>query len=253
MRFLTLKTVIAFGVLSCAGALLLAPDAWFSRLTNTVVATRTCGLCPTDPDYPAYSAEMCPEEYHWSCNLCTCIRNSPILVDVQGNGFALTDVAHGVHFNFDGGGPEHISWTEAGSDDAFLVLDRDGNGTIDNGAELFGNLTPQPPSQEQNGFLALAEYDRPVSGGNGDGVMDSHDSIFPSLRLWQDVNHNGTSEPNELHPLATLNVQSLSLDYRESRRRDRWGNAFTYRAKVGGGGNNNAGRWAYDVFLLHGN
>jgi hypothetical protein len=251
MRSLALRRIVAFGVLACACALLLAPDTWSPQITTTVDATRTCGLCPTDPDYPTYSAEMCPEEYHWSCNLCTCIRNSPVIVDVEGDGFALTDIADGVLFNFDGGGPARMSWTAAGSDDAFLVLDRDGNGTIDSGAELFGNLTPQPPSQGQNGFLALAEYDQPGNGGNGDGVIDGSDSVFTSLRLWQDVNHSGTSEADELHPLAALNVESVSLNYRESRRRDRWGNEFAYRAKIGGPGN--AGRWAYDVFLLHGN
>lgn len=252
MRSLALKTVIAFGVLSCACAFLLAPDAWNSRVTNTVVATRTCGLCYDDPEYPNYSAEMCPEEYHWSCNLCTCIRNSPVLIDVRGDGFALSDVAHGVHFNFDGGGLQHLSWTEAGSDDAFLVLDRDGNGTIDNGTELFGNLTPQPQSQEQNGFLALAEYDQPGTGGNGDGVIDGRDTIFPSLRLWQDTNHNGVSEPSELHTLRELSVATLDLKYKESKRTDEYGNQFRYRAKVKDVHGAQVGRWAWDVFLVSG-
>ena len=45
-------------------------------------------------------------------------------------------------FDIDGDGvPEQISWTEADSDVAFLALDRDGDGRITSGKELFGNHT----------------------------------------------------------------------------------------------------------------
>lgn len=211
-----------------------------------------CPPCTTDPGYSEFSADWCGEGFHWSCNKCTCIRNSPILIDVRGDGFALTDVAGGVDFNFDGGGPQRISWTRAGSDDAFLALDRDGNGRIDNGTELFGNLTPQPTVPEPHGFLALAEFDRLDQGGNGDGLIDARDAMYQGLRLWQDVNHNGVSEAAELLTLTQLSVGSMSLDFKESKRRDRWGNEFRYRAKVYGANGADLGRWAYDVFLLAG-
>jgi hypothetical protein len=172
---------------------------------------------------------------------------------VSGQGFFLTSAANDVKFDISGTGtPVQMGWTVKGAANAFLALPGS-DGLIHNGEELFGNFTPQPPSSNPNGFLALAVYDLPANGGNGDGIIDSRDAIYSSLRLWLDENHDGISQPNELHTLSSLGVASISLKYHLSRKEDQFGNRFRFRSRLNpddANADSEVERTAYDGFFI---
>jgi len=118
---------------------------------------------------------------------------------------------------------------------------------INDAKELFGSLTPQPSSSDPNGFRALAVFDEPVNGGNGDGVIDHNDAVFTRLRLWRDLDHNGVCDPGELFTLAELRVASISLKYEITKWTDAYGNQFRYRGKLTFVDRKET--WAFDVIL----
>jgi len=185
-------------------------------------------IAPSEPDCSVFNGGGV--YYVWSDSAQTCVEwvGSPIIVDPARDGFRLTSAEDGVLFDLTGDGiPEQIAWTEAGSDDAWLAMDRNGNGRIDNGGELFGNHTAQLPSDKRNGFLALAVFD-----GNGDGVISSDDGVWPALRIWVDANHNGVSETGELAALSAYAIKAIDLSYQESRRKDGNGNELRYSTQV---------------------
>lgn len=212
-------------------------------------SSNLCNGCNADPN----EVILCQQSGGtYDYIICECPQ-SPIIIDVSGNGFNLTSLENGIVFDINGDGrSDRIAWSSADSDDAWLALDRNNNGLVDNGLELFGNSTsqPAPPAGEaRNGFLALAVFDELTNGGNVDGKINYQDAIFTELRLWQDVNHNGISEANELKTLSELGLATLDLDYKSSRRTDEHGNKFKYRAKVKDVQGAQIGRWAWDVFL----
>jgi hypothetical protein len=116
-------------------------------------------------------------------------------------------------------------------------MDRNGNGRIDDGSELFGNRTPADPNDRAvttaNGFEALKFLETPTYGRSvADHAIDAQDAAFSRLLLWRDANHNGISEPEELQSVAGSGLVAISTDYKEKKRIDRSGNEFRQRAVV---------------------
>jgi hypothetical protein len=175
------------------------------------------------------------------CNTCLGCRpvgcSSPVVIDLLDEGIHFTNLQNGVQFDLNGDGkPLYLSWTDPKYHNAWLALDRNHNGTIDSAQELFGYLTePQLPSRDgkRNGWLALAIYDEPSHGGNGDGVIDANDAIYSDLLLWIDTSHDGISQPGELHHLAEMGVIRIPLTYTHKSYTDNNGNNFRFENFIG--------------------
>ena len=205
----------------------------------------SCSCVPNcQPPAPQCANPTCNTNSHqWYCN-------SPIVLDIARDGFKLTSAENGVLFDL--GFPQQLAWTLPGDDDSWLCLDRNENGEIDDEKELFGNGThqpPPPPGELKNGFRALAVFDRKNKGGNENGFIDQNDAAFSRLRVWQDLNHDGVSQPSELLRLADVDVCMLDLLYLVKEKVDPHGNVFYYRARVWDCAGHLRG-WAWDVFLV---
>ena len=188
-----------------------------------------------EEDEPEYVCES--QEGEFNDGKCA-YANSPLIVDTARNGYRLTSVDNGVRFDLNADGvPEQVAWTRRDSDDAFLALDRNGNGRIDDGSELFGNYTPARPDTPgvttPNGFEALKFVESAAYGASErNGVITARDAAFSRLLLWRDLNHNGLSEPDELQPVTESGLEAISTDYKTSRRADKHGNEFRQRSRV---------------------
>ncbi|MCU9951766.1 hypothetical protein OEJ36_30385, partial [Pseudomonas sp. PDM13] len=125
----------------------------------------------------------------------------------DGDGIETVGANAGITFDFDGDGLKTgTGWVKG--DDGFLVLDRNGNGQIDNGGELFGVDTVKVNGQKaSNGFDALKDFD-----SNGDGVFDAQDTQFANVKIWQDANQDGIAQAGELKTLAEHNIVAINLD-----------------------------------------
>lgn len=143
----------------------------------------------------------------------------PLVLSLEATNVELTSQEDGVDFDLDADGtPERVAWTIAGRQDAFLAVDENHNGQIDDGSELVGAGISGPP----NGFDYLNAYDgwttRPSRGSRksqAKGFIGRGDFIFNHLILWTDLNHNGISEEDELQSLAYAQVTELGISSRQ--------------------------------------
>jgi lysozyme family protein len=136
---------------------------------------------------------------------------SPIILDLDGDGVETTGVTDGAYFDHDKTGfAEQTGWASA--DDGLLVIDRNSDGIINDGGELFGDRTLlQGGWTGANGFEALVELDT-----NLDGKVDANDAAFSQLRIWQDIDGDGYSSGDELFTLDEMDIVSINTGYAAS-------------------------------------
>ena len=146
------------------------------------------------------------------CSVC-----DPLVLDIDGDGVELVPATRStVRFDLYGvGSAIKVSWVQG--DDALLALDRNGNGRIDDGRELFGNFIGHSGFDEvPSGFDHLALYDQADRGGNEDGVISAEDRVFGELVVWQDKNGDGISQARELRSLDEVGIESIALRYTDT-------------------------------------
>lgn len=143
---------------------------------------------------------------------------SPLILDLDGDHrIATTGLSRSVSFDVNGDGElEEIGWTSEYYEEAFLWMDSNRNHAVDSGRELFGNATLLPDgTSAEHGFEALAAWDEPAQGGNGDGLISHRDRVWPRLRLWIDRNHDAVSQRDEIATLPSRGIRGLGLEYRQ--------------------------------------
>ncbi|GHU35883.1 hypothetical protein AGMMS50256_31700 [Betaproteobacteria bacterium] len=136
--------------------------------------------------------------------------NSPLILDLDGDGIEIRQLVSGASSQIlfdhnDDGVRTGTAWVK--SDDGLLVLDRNSNGVIDSGRELFGNNTLLSNGQTaSDGYAALGELD-----SNDDGFIDALDTFFDQLSVWRDLDQDGVSDANELMTLIEAGITQIGL------------------------------------------
>jgi iron-regulated protein frpC len=142
-------------------------------------------------------------------------QHDPLTLDLDGDGIeTLASNGHnGALFDHDKDGIRTATgWIS--KDDGLLIYDRNGDGVVNDGSELFGdNTLLKNGERAANGYQALAELDE-----NSDGKVDAADSAFAKLRVWRDRNQDGISQKDELLTLEEAKVKAFNLAHQNSDR-----------------------------------
>lgn len=168
-------------------------------------------------------------------------QNKPVSVlvlDFAGDGFQLTDAAHGVMFDIEGTGtPVRIGWLLASGDDAFIVVNWR-RGEVLSGRDLLGNGIRLPDGNRVSdaGRALLAIQGTPMDAQGRllgpvpkSAALTPEDSVFSELRIWRDRNHNGRAEPVELSSLHEAGLLRIPSLFQNARTVDAFGNILGTR------------------------
>jgi hypothetical protein len=216
------------------------PDIWDNFLKGWVVDHCNGNTYLDDPDGNGYPSFLCKDSsgVTWSCTTPLVLvfePNEPVRFLPASHSFAISP----------GEASLMVDWPTSAT--PWLAFDRNGNGTIDDGSELFGSSTAlQAGGTARNGFEALAEYD-----SNHDRFVDSSDCAWSRLLIWRDINGDGVSQPAELSSADRERLIGISVSYQVAPRCDSQGNCERERAEfrwVDAAGTLRSGA-AVDVYL----
>ena len=170
---------------------------------------------PLDPSYktPFMLAQAVPAP-----------RRDPLVLDLDGDGIETSGQQAVTYFDHDANGFAELTGWVSG-DDGFLALDRNRDGRINDGRELFGDHTVLASGAvAANGLQALSEWDLVANGGNADGVINASDAVWANLRVWRDVDVDGFSDSGELFALSALGINAINLGFTATGAGDGLGN-----------------------------
>lgn len=171
-------------------------DAESGALSQGAGSSQVCfePVAGSDPDGTIDTSQYCP-----------------LILDLNGDGVRTTGLEDPVRFWNRNGGKTWSGWTRGDTEEGFLWLDIEVDRQVTED-ELFGSRMPSPSGGvHRNGFQALAKFDLPELGGDGDGRITSSDRVWGRLRLWIDRDHDALADPGELLPVGAYHIVALNL------------------------------------------
>ena len=220
-------TIYGYGLYTANGNFVLIPEVQVATISGTNVEVTLRAIDPivwTGDGGGIFPSED-SEEFNNSDDL---VYRDPLIIDLGQDGIHMRS-DRAIVFDYLGNGEHFLTqWVAPNGNEAFVFIDLNENGTVDNGTELFGDtmvlLEGNGKEVAKDGFEALTQYNQSVLGGNNDDNISADDLIWPQLKLWLDIDANGISTPDEIMTLDEANISTISLQTKESNRQDANGN-----------------------------